>query len=156
MKLKRADVDCLVLEACLDAQPSANGWRRANCPLCVYYGEPSEDTKHSPRRSPQQHRSGSSATPRNGSRWDGEEVGPVDQLFSALAEHPLARRFEVYGNFIFPHESALRQVYEGAYATRLVRCQRCHRQAPANARDVLLHDSGSMLCSGSGERARPG
>lgn len=47
MKLKRADVDCLVLEACLDAQPSANGWRRTNCPLCVYYGEPSEDTKQS-------------------------------------------------------------------------------------------------------------
>jgi phytoene dehydrogenase-like protein len=54
------------------------------------------------------------------------------------------------------YEAALRQVYEGAYATRLVRCGRCHRQAPANARDVLLHDSGSMLCSGSGDRARPG
>jgi len=28
----------------------------------------------------------------NGSRWYGEEAGPVDQLFGALAEHPLARR----------------------------------------------------------------
>lgn len=38
----------------------------------------------------------------NGSRWYGEDAGPVDHLFGALAEHPLARRFEVYGNFIFP------------------------------------------------------
>jgi hypothetical protein len=47
VKLKRSQVDCLVLEATLDAQPSGNGWRRANCPLCVYYGEPSEDTRQS-------------------------------------------------------------------------------------------------------------
>lgn len=31
----------------MEAQPSGNGWRRANCPLCVYYGEPSEDRRQS-------------------------------------------------------------------------------------------------------------
>lgn len=47
MKLRRSDVDGLVLEAMMDAQPSGNGWRRTNCPLCVYYGEPSEDRRQS-------------------------------------------------------------------------------------------------------------
>lgn len=51
----------------------------------------------------------------NGSRWYGEEVGPVDQLLAALAEHPLARRFEVYGNFIFPHEEAGRVEFWGNF-----------------------------------------
>lgn len=47
MKLRRADLDGLVLEAMMDAQPSGNGWRRTNCPVCVYYGEPSEDRRQS-------------------------------------------------------------------------------------------------------------
>ena len=51
----------------------------------------------------------------NGSRWYGEEVGPVDQLLAALAEHPLARHFEVYGNFIFPHEEAGRVEFWGNF-----------------------------------------
>lgn len=47
MKLRRSEVDGLVLEAMMEAQPSGNGWSRANCPLCVYYGEPSEDRRQS-------------------------------------------------------------------------------------------------------------
>lgn len=79
-------------------------------------------------------------------------VPPVNEADSAM----VLRSIAAASDRLDEYESALRQVYGGAYATRLVRCERCHRRAPANARDVLLHDSGSMLCSGSGERARPG
>lgn len=53
----------------------------------------------------------------NGSRWYGEEVGHIDQLFAALAEHPLSRRFEVYGNFIFPNAEASRVEFWGNFYT---------------------------------------
>lgn len=54
-------------------------------------------------------------------------------------------------------EAALRMLYEGTLISRQVRCEVCHRPAPASWTRVLLHDSGSMLCSGSGsgDRARP-
>jgi hypothetical protein len=36
----------------------------------------------------------------NGSKWAGEEPDTIETLLEVLAEHPLDRRFEVYGNFI--------------------------------------------------------
>lgn len=35
----------------------------------------------------------------NGSKWAGEAPDTVDQLLAVMAEHPLDRRFERYGNF---------------------------------------------------------
>jgi hypothetical protein len=52
-------------------------------------------------------------------------------------------------------EAALRMLYDGAYVSRQVRCESCHRRAPASESRVLLHYAGSMLCSGSGDKARP-
>lgn len=39
-----------------------------------------------------------------GSKWYGEEADPIETLFKVLAEHPLSRVFEAYGNFIGPRE----------------------------------------------------
>ena len=84
MNLRRAEVDGLVLEASMDAQPAANGWRRANCPLCVYYGEPSEDKRQrwaSARRASRRHKINFDAI-REGARallrsWPDEPPGPT-------------------------------------------------------------------------------
>lgn len=36
----------------------------------------------------------------NGSKWAGEAPDTIEQLIEVLAQHPLDRRFEDYGNFI--------------------------------------------------------
>lgn len=36
----------------------------------------------------------------NGSRWAGEAPAPLEELFAVLAERPLDRTFEAFGNFI--------------------------------------------------------
>lgn len=41
----------------------------------------------------------------NGSKWAGEAPDSVETLLAVLAEHPLDRRFEEYGNFIFAYDA---------------------------------------------------
>ena len=58
-----------------------------------------------------------------GSKWYGEEADPIETLFKVLAEHPLSRVFEAYGNFIGPREDGrARRPRRGARATASAAC----------------------------------
>lgn len=44
----------------------------------------------------------------NGSKWAGEQPDNIETLLAVLAEHPLDRVFESYGNFVTPNPVNMR------------------------------------------------
>jgi hypothetical protein len=47
----------------------------------------------------------------NGSHWAGEDVSSMDELFDALNDYALDRRFEEFGNFVEPYEHDDAHIY---------------------------------------------